>query len=60
MGLNAARNYQILGKELYVYYDNNVLIYVGNYPARGVGPLALLNDTQWQLTSIDALESASW
>jgi heat shock protein HslJ len=54
LGLNAARNYYIEGNTLYVYYDNNVLIFVGNYPAGQVGPLTLLNGTEWQLVSIDA------
>lgn len=53
LGLNAARSYRILGNTLYVYYDNNVLIFVGNYPAGEVGPLTPLNGTQWQLASID-------
>jgi len=54
LGLNAARNYQIDGNTLYIYFDDNVLIFVGNYPAGQVGPLTLLNDTEWQLATIDA------
>lgn len=53
LGLNAARDYRILGSELYVYYDNFVLIFVGNFPSAEVGPLTPLNGTLWQLTSID-------
>jgi heat shock protein HslJ len=52
LGLNAARDYRILGNELYVYFDNNVLIFVGNYQTAEVGPLVPLDGTQWRLTSI--------
>jgi heat shock protein HslJ len=54
LGLNAARNYQIEGNTLYIYFDNNVLIFVGDYPGGQVGPLTLLNGTEWQLVTIDA------
>ncbi len=53
LGLNSARDYRILGNEMYVYYDNFVLIFVGHYPAAEAGPLAPLDGTLWQLTSID-------
>lgn len=55
LGLNAARDYRILGNELYVYYDGSVLIFAGSYPETDTetGPLAILDGTQWWLTSID-------
>jgi heat shock protein HslJ len=55
LGLNAARDFRILGNELYIYYDNYVLIFVGSYPEAGpeTGPLTVLDGTQWWLTSID-------
>ena len=53
LGLNAARDYRILGNELYIYYDEFVLIFVGNYPAANVGPLRPLDGTLWRLSSID-------
>ena len=53
LGLNAARDYRILGNELYIYYDDSVLIFVGNYPAANVGPLRPLDGTLWRLTFID-------
>jgi len=60
LGLNAARDYLILGNELYVYYDNFVLIFVGNYPTNASAPagdnesLAPLDGTEWKLTAIGA------
>jgi heat shock protein HslJ len=54
LGLSAARDYHISGNTMYVYYDDYVLIFVGNYPAADVGPLAPLNNTQWRLTSMDS------
>jgi len=55
LGLNAARDYRILGNELHIYYGNAVLIFVGSYPEAGTeaGPLTILDGTQWWLTSID-------
>ena len=55
LGLNAARDYRILGNELYVYFDDSVLIFIGSYPTLGeeVGPLAPLDGTKWWLTSLD-------
>lgn len=53
LGLNSARDYRILGNELYVYYDDFVLIFVGNYSAANIGPLRLLDGTLWRLTSIN-------
>ena len=55
LGLNAARDYRILGNELQVFYDNYVLIFVGSYPEpeAEIGPLTPLDGTQWWLTSID-------
>jgi len=32
LGLNAARDYRILGNEMQVFYDDQVLIFVGSYP----------------------------
>ena len=52
LGLNAAREYRILGNELYVYYDNLVLIFTGSYPTAG-GPLTALNGTTWWFVSLD-------
>ena len=52
LGLNAAREYRIIGNELFVYYDNQVLIFTGSYPAVG-GPLTALNGTQWWFVSLD-------
>ena len=52
LGLNAAREYRILGNELYVYYDNLVLIFTGSYPTAG-GPLTALNGTKWWFVSLD-------
>jgi heat shock protein HslJ len=62
LGLNAARDYRILGSELYVYYDAYVLIFVGSYPPTAesslseTGPLTPLDGTQWWLTSIDTAQ----
>ena len=54
LGLNAAREYRILGNELFVYFDNSVLVYEGSYPVAAVGgPLTPLDGTQWWLVSID-------
>ncbi len=53
LGLNSARDYRILGNEMYIYFDNNVLIFVGDYPAANLGPLAPLDGTIWWLTSVD-------
>ena len=52
LGLNAAREYRILGNELYVYYDKNVLVFTGSYPTPVGGPLTPMHGTQWWLTSI--------
>jgi heat shock protein HslJ len=52
LGLNAARAYRILGNELFVYYDNMVLVFSGSYPSVG-GPLTPLNGTQWWFVSLD-------
>jgi heat shock protein HslJ len=54
LGLNAARDYRILGNELYIYYDSSALIFIGDHLATKVGPLAPLNNTFWRLTSIDS------
>jgi len=32
LGLNATRDYRILGNEMQVFYDDQVLIFVGSYP----------------------------
>jgi len=32
LGLNAARDYRILGNEMQVFYDDQVLIFIGSYP----------------------------
>lgn len=32
LGMNAARNYRILGNEMQVFYDGQVLIFMGSYP----------------------------
>jgi len=57
LGLNAAREYRILGNELSVYFDNSVFVYEGSYPTAAVGgPLTPLNGTQWWLVSIDTFQ----
>ena len=57
LGLNAARNYRILGNTLYIYFDNSVLVYEGSYPAAAIGgPLTPLDGTQWWLVSIDTFQ----
>ena len=53
LGLNAARNYRILGNEMQVFYDGAVLIFEGSYPETEQGPLTILDGTMWWLTSID-------
>jgi heat shock protein HslJ len=53
LGLNAARDFRILGNELYIYYDGSMLTFFGDYAAANVGPLAPLNDTFWRLTEIN-------
>ncbi len=53
LGLNAARDYRILGNELQVFFDDQVLIFVGNYPEAETGPLTVLDGTMWWLISID-------
>lgn len=53
LGLNAAREYRILGNLMYVYYDNHVLVFEGSYPEADTGPLTPLDGTLWWLTSID-------
>jgi len=54
LGLNSAREYRILGNELYIYYDNLVFVFVGSYPTAAVGgPLTPLDGTQWWLVSLD-------
>ena len=54
LGLNAAREYRILGNQLYIYFDKSVLVYEGSYPTAATGgPLTPLNGTQWWLSSID-------
>ena len=53
LGLNAAREYRILGNEMQVFYDDYVLIFVGSYPEEETGPLTVLDGTMWWLTSID-------
>jgi heat shock protein HslJ len=52
LGLSSARDYRIIGNELFVYYDTFVLVFTGSYPSQG-GPLTILDGTQWWLTSID-------
>jgi len=52
LGLNSARNYRIIGNEMYIYYDNLVHVFQGSYPSVG-GPLTILDGTQWWLVSID-------
>ena len=63
LSLNAARDYLILGNEMYVYYDNFVLIFVGSYPTNSTSAnspvsdnesLAPLDGTEWELTAIGA------
>jgi len=51
LGLNTARDYRILGNELQVFFDDQVLIFTGNYPE--TGPLTIFDGTMWWLTSID-------
>jgi len=53
LGLNAARDYRILGNEMQVFYDEYVLIFVGSYPEAETGPLTILDGTSWWLNSID-------
>jgi len=54
LGLNAARDYRILGNELQIFYGDQMLFFVGSYPQiAGEGPLTPLDGTEWQLTSID-------
>ena len=55
LGLNSARNYRIIGNELFVYYDTFVHVFTGSYPSEG-GPLTILNGTQWWLVSIDTFQ----
>jgi heat shock protein HslJ len=52
LGLSSARDYRIIGNELFVYYDTFVHVFTGSYPSQG-GPLTILDGTQWWLTSID-------
>jgi heat shock protein HslJ len=51
--LNEARSYRILGNELQIFYEDQVLIFVATYPQAETGPLAALDGTQWWLYSID-------
>jgi heat shock protein HslJ len=55
-GLNKAREYRILGSELQILYDDQVLKYTGTYPTGEgeAGPLTPLNGTIWRLVSIGA------
>jgi len=53
LGLNAAREYRILGNELFVYFDNSVFVYEGSYPTAAGGPLTFLDGTQWWFVSLD-------
>ena len=54
LGLNSARDYRIIGNELFVYYDTFVHIFMGSYPTVVIdAPLAPLDGTQWWLASID-------
>ena len=53
LGLNAAREYRILGNELQVFYDNYMLIFEGSFPEAETGSLTPLDGTIWWLTSID-------
>ncbi len=55
LGLNSARDYRIIGNELFVYYDTFVHVFTGSYPSEG-GPLTILNGTQWWLVSIDTFQ----
>jgi len=54
LGLNSARDYRILGNELQVFYDDQVLTFTATFPPPEAGPLAPLDSTQWWLTSLDA------
>ena len=51
--LNTARSYRILGNELQIFYDDQVLVFVATYPQAETGPLTVLDGTQWWLYSID-------
>jgi heat shock protein HslJ len=55
LGLNAAREYRILGNELEIFYDGMMLKFVGVFPPSegAAGPLAPLDGTKWWLASID-------
>jgi len=55
LGLNSARQYRIIGNELFVYYDTFVHVFEGSYPSEG-GPLTILDGTQWWLVSIDTFQ----
>jgi heat shock protein HslJ len=57
LGLNSARDYRIIGNELFVYYDTFVHIFMGSYPTVVIdAPLAPLDGTQWWLASIDTFQ----
>ena len=51
--LDAARSYRILGNELQIFFDDQVLNFVVTAPPAETGPLAPLDGTQWWLYSID-------
>jgi len=55
LGLNSARNYRIIGNELFIYYDTYVHVFEGSYPSQG-GPLTILDGTQWWLASMDTFQ----
>jgi heat shock protein HslJ len=54
--LDAARSYRILGNELQIFFDDQVLNFVVTTPPAETGPLAPLDGTQWWLYSIDTAQ----
>jgi heat shock protein HslJ len=54
--LDAAHSYRILGNELQIFFDNQVLNFVVTTPPAETGPLAPLDGTQWWLYSLDSTQ----
>jgi heat shock protein HslJ len=54
--LDAAHSYRILGNELQIFFDDQVLNFVVTTPPAETGPLATLDGTQWWLYSIDSTQ----
>lgn len=53
LGLNAARDYRILGNEMQIFYDGNMFVFTGSYPTPPAeATLMPLNGTTWYLTSL--------